>query len=578
MIFRLIIVFLCCIHCCFSQDSTRYIQPKWTGKVVDSQTLEPCPYVRIYNHSAKTGVLTEFNGYFELIQPAVEDSVSLFSTGYKRIYTTAAQLMMDSVIYLVPEVKSIEEVIILADDSRLYQWFDQVFDHKEPIKKAKTYFQLETYLDETQVELYEAYYNATISGTTFNKLDYKSGRAALRKDENDQTFVSIETSKAILQLRLTEQTDFLPLVPFSYNTKKMRRLFKLQLNQTYTTADNHVISVISFYPRDSTIDAFSGTIWIDTLTKQAQKLVLTALSTNNHPFLPIAFEDSISHVNLSINYVFKDSDNSTTIDFLYYDYAFDYQNQYRDRYTVKTAVVVHPYNYDSVFFTPIFKGAVSSFSDYRKIQIYPYNGDFWKHIEHPISQENSESNSYFFEQQDFSSTKVVEGIPKEWSFGTNLVWGTRRLGIADNLSERNLNKSAPPSSQYQLVAQVLLDLNNYNGKLVATTYTVLDPFQTFYYLPVDPYSECFLNIYLDLVEIERRKFMQELAGKDFSSEHLFALYETMNTTIERTSARYFKEADHGTNRKALEKWNAIVLEGLGIDNVAFFKLYQEEEE
>ncbi len=578
---RLILIFICCYGSFFSQDQGQKSTLKCTGMIIDSFTMEPCPYVRVYNLSTKTGVLTEFNGRFELPPSSPNDSISFFSTGYKQRFIVAKQLLNDSIVYLSPEANAIDEVIILANDNHLYRWFSQVFDRKQPVLQAKTYFQLESYVNQTQVELLEAYYNASVQGSKITDLDYKSSRVAVGQTDQ-MSFVSTETSKAILQLNLNEKNDFLPQTPFDYSTKKMRRAFKLQLNQTYKNTDDHAIFVISFRPKDPSISSFSGTIWIDTVTKQAQKLVLTATNTQQHPFLPLWPSDSIVSVDMEINYLFKEVESGTVIDFLYYDYQLLYQNRDKDFYTVKTAVVVHPYNYDSTFFIPRFEGPISRLSDYRKTQAYPYNKAFWRQIEHPISQENSEANALFFEQQsrlqNLDSLSQLSNTTTRKGFFESpcLVWGERRIGIINDLESKEINVSAPPSSQYQLVVQVLLDLNNYNGKVIATTTTILDPFQTFYHLKVEPSSQCFLNLYFDLVEMERRKFMQEIEEKNLSTKQILELYEAMKTQITTLSDRFFKETDHGLNRKAMEKWNAIVQKELGIDNVAFFRLYEEE--
>ena len=38
------------------------------------------------------------------------------------------------------------------------------------------------------------------------------------------------------------------------------------------------------------------------------------------------------------------------------------------------------------------------------------------------------------------------------------------------------------------------------------------------------------------------------------------------------SQTYFKEVQRGTNKEALEKWNRLVLNELGIDNISLFEI------
>lgn len=554
------------------------------GTIIDSFSRAPCPYVRVYNHAQQQGVLSDFSGNFELQSCHADDSISFTSPGYRRKYLLAEQVRRQSEIVLDPEASAIEEVIVLADDQRLYRWMDELFSGKQPEHTAKTYFQVETFLNRTQIELVEAYYNATVQGSDIKALAYKNGRIALSSSDS-VSFLSTETSKAILQLHLDEPNDYLPETPFEYGPKKMRKQFRLTLNKIYRSGKGHPVYIISFEPRNPDPSAFSGTVWFDTVTKTAEKLVLKALPATNHPFVPISPYDSIVSVDLEINYVFRAEDDFNTIDFIYFNYDLLYSNRERGRYEVQTNVVVHPYDYTTTFIPPRFDRQEGNLSDYRKILALPYNTTFWNKVEHPVSQEDAVHNHRFFEEQHIMAdpdSAVPPGnsgnVPfRQYRFHN---WSKQRIGIVNTLDSLQPNPAAryaaPRVELYELTAQVYMDVNVFDGKTTVLTATLLDPYHTYYHLPVDSTTNCFLNLYMDIVEIERRKFVAQLDGNNPSPETVAVEYGQLQTAIAEVSGRYFKEVAHGSARRGMEKWNAYVLQELRIDNFGYFRLYDKQ--
>lgn len=125
--------------------------------------------------------------------------------------------------------------------------------------------------------------------------------------------------------------------------------------------------------------------------------------------------------------------------------------------------------------------------------------------------------------------------------------------------------------------QVFSDFVELKDSSYIITETILDPFFTFYYLPVDKYTNCFLNLYFDLCEIERRKFEKEIKIKKLNQEEYVQLRKNFDFQLEAKQAQFLKEVERGTNRKSLEKWNQLVFDELKIDNITLFGLYTEKE-
>ena len=68
------------------------------------------------------------------------------------------------------------------------------------------------------------------------------------------------------------------------------------------------------------------------------------------------------------------------------------------------------------------------------------------------------------------------------------------------------------------------------------------------------------------------EFECEFLNSDKSIATFNSLYEKRLEKMEQLSKYYFEEAKHGTDEKALMKWNAIVLDKLGISNLKNFGL------
>ena len=56
---------------------------KITGKVTDSDTGEPLPFVNVYFKGASEGATTDFDGYYTLTSSSPTDSVTASYVGYE---------------------------------------------------------------------------------------------------------------------------------------------------------------------------------------------------------------------------------------------------------------------------------------------------------------------------------------------------------------------------------------------------------------------------------------------------------------------------------------------------------------
>jgi hypothetical protein len=117
-----------------------------------------------------------------------------------------------------------------------------------------------------------------------------------------------------------------------------------------------------------------------------------------------------------------------------------------------------------------------------------------------------------------------------------------------------------------------MDINEVCDSLQIITKTIFDPFLSFYNFPQTKESQAFINIYFDLIEIERRKLAEELikCKKDILLMKVKYNEALKNITIIRK--KYFNEIERGSNKTNLKKWNSVVINALNIDNIYLFNI------
>lgn len=140
---------------------------------------------------------------------------------------------------------------------------------------------------------------------------------------------------------------------------------------------------------------------------------------------------------------------------------------------------------------------------------------------------------------------------------------------------RELDKE-PKVSLYRFSGRVFLDVNLYNDSVDILTATIFDPYDSYYKLPIYNSTNCFLNIYFDLCEIERRKFHAFLLENKVTPDDIHTYYEAFLKEFENKTEDYLVSLARGTNEEEMIIRNEIIREKLGIDNLMLFELYQEE--
>ena len=304
-----------------------------------------------------------------------------------------------------------------------------------------------------------------------------------------------------------------------------------------------------------------------------------------YPFQLIGYPEGegLTHVNLEITKSFIEIDKKMYVDKIDFNYECDYPSNIALDSTqhITSNAILYAYDYKGRFDLPRFNFTDSQWIDYVQIFTIPPNELFWSHLAEFSLNDADNSNEKFHQSYGYDLNKswfnehpgmftLDKAFYKEWS--------RKRIILKESESEPKVNyvsQNIPPSRLYHLEAQILLDVNEYGDSISATTKTMIDPYRSYFHFPIDNMACAFINMYYDIVEIERMELAAEIdeLGKD--KETIYALYEKRMAHLNQISENYFSEVNRGENKKAFIKWDDIVYEKLKISNINTFDLYAE---
>lgn len=553
----------------------------FSGTLVDQKSKHPIPYANIYNKSNGQGTLSNLDGDFILGNVQIQDTIVISFIGYKTLMFIAHKSILDTSLYLEQQHELLNEITVMADNSYLYEMVSKSRKAIKPVTQtAKTYYLLQSSEDGRQIESVESYYNGVFTGYDIDQLHLKNGRVALRKI-NNRFFLSTESSKAIYMHKLMDRHIFFPISPFELSKRKLKKKYDLFLESKYLNDDSSLVYVIDFVPKDSLSDAFYGKMWLDSMNLAVLKTNLISTDAKAHPFLPAGFADSIEQVDLNITKNYELVNQELRFKSVDFNYNVAYRTLQNTKLDVSTSAVLYAYDYEQAFTLPRFQFTEGSYADYRKIQAVPYNHFFWENINEFKMQELTHKNEQFVNNK---STLHGDKLFSENQYFKNgffenpyIFWKTDRVVFRiDSINKKGYHaaRSALPADLYNLEVQIYMDINELNDSLHYVTKTVFDPFQSYYYLPLDNEGMAFINMYFDLAEIHRRELDEELETQK-TREGITTAYETKMQQWKIQSQTFLKDTDHGTNRMGMEKWNRYIAVKLQIDNAKLFQLYKK---
>ncbi|MBK8485213.1 MAG: carboxypeptidase-like regulatory domain-containing protein [Saprospiraceae bacterium] len=557
------------------------------GKILDKETKEPIPFANIYNKSSKKGTISNADGYFRILINEVTDTITISFIGYKEQIIKIKADKKNYLIYLEVNILLLNEVTVTPKDNSYL--FELVQASKKSIssieRKSKAYYELKSYVDVSQIELVEGYYNIDVKGYSLMNLHLKAGRIALSTNRNS-FFVSLESSRALLMLNLFDRNDYFPINPMELSKSKLRKNYYLDLESKYLDGTNDSIYIIDYKPKDTTGLFFYGKIWINKTKNHLIKITLNCANTLKHPFLPLNLMDKISNVSFNITQSFSTSNGQVVFNHTDFIYKTDYVSRIgiteEQKYTVLTKAVLYAYDYENSFNLPFFNFKDFNIGDYQKINAMPYNDFFWTYNDEYRLNDSINTNELFFIDSSSLTNKTLFKSNTFFKYGLfehpYISWSRNRIKFREILSDTSVAYSATgfKSEQYKLAVKIYLDINSYRDSTHIITSTIIDPYESYYHLPMNNQTLCFINIYFDLCEIARRELEEKLKAQTNNVYRLKEIYNNFLTQFETKRNEYLKAVEHGTIEKEMIKYNNIVYEILRIDNIGLFQPYKNE--
>jgi hypothetical protein len=574
---------------CFSVYSQENQKSHIDGKIINSINNEPVAFANIINYSTNKGTISNMDGYFKIGINSLKDSIVVTFIGFKNNTPVLQENKFTYTILLQEQTHQLGEITIRpGGNNYLYTLLENCRKSaKKRQVQAKAYYELKSYNNEKQVELIEGFYNVKIETYDLTELNIKAARLALQPI-NNRYFVSVESSKAISMLRLINDNMRFPKNPLEYPMKDMKRIFDLSYENSYTNEIGDSIYVILYTPKIEPERYFTGKIWVNASKKFVEKIDHTCLNTVVHPFLPLFKSDRIERVDLNISKSFTRINGKTFFNHIDFDYKIDYTSrvgtEQESTYSVSTNAVVHAYDYNELFYLPKYPFDSSNYQDYVKIRAMPYNEYFWEKNDEFRLNNESDENELFYNSPLSQRNNVVKLSPdtislSKFNLGEFIPWSEKRIWFKNATKQagapNRTSKADIISEQYNLSAKLYLDVNQYGDKPHYFTRAVLDTYNSYYKLPMDNATQCFINMFFDLAEMERRQLEMKLAVCNGNREQIELLYEKAVENLTQTERAFQRDVQRGTMQRGMEKWNKYIYNALGIDNLSLFNPFEE---
>jgi len=550
------------------------------GKIYERENRETVPYAKVYNKSIQKRTLSNETGYFRIEIGSYSDTILIDVIGFRSKWIKISEKTTFYEIVLEENTQLLGEVVVKPEDNT-YLYKLLLDCGKKPSgtrKNSRVYYELKSYVNNNQIELVENFYNGTLLGYDLDALSLKTGRFALR-NFNNTFFGSMESSKAIVMLKLFKKNRYFPESPFELNAKQLRASYWLSLHSKYRDEALDSIYVVDFSPKDTSGGFFKGRVWISKHSRNILKTELHCVHAKVHPFRAIFPSDTLRNLDLHITKSFEQMGGKMYFKQVDFSYNIMYSNRKNKTYQTSTRAVLHAYDPEDIFILPEFKFYESS--DYVKINAIPYNSYFWEnHNELKVSEQKNENELFYNDPTSttnrtvFANGKFKKGLRES----PYITWSQNRIRFREFTTDTTEVISNPlrpgiVSEKYNLGVKVFMDINFFPDTMQVITSTVFDPFESYYRLPLDAAALYFINVYFDLVEAERRELDDAIARSDRKVATIQELYLKSQYRVDALQRKYFQEAGHGTNEKSMAKWNQLVYEKLNINNLDLFAPY-----
>jgi hypothetical protein len=554
-----------------------------TGRVVDGINGTPLPYATILLVGTDRGTISNPDGYFDLPATTAGDSIRVSFVGYRTRFVAVSEVVRTGAVRMERSAQQLREVTIRPDD-RIYRRIAAIARklQRTPSVEGRLFFGMETYSDSTPVEMIHGFYNARTNGARLSSITLKQGRIGIAP-KNDRYYINYNTTRAFALMDIQAEQSPYPHSPLRFTkAADLRRGFHAEVVSTGEGPD--AVDHLRVVPRPHNPEAFALDLWVEPRTERVRALELQCTNCPKHPFIPLFDHGHIDTVDMRYRQTWTtDAPHHPEVMELALRVAYtapDFSDNYR------THAVMHLFDTDGRFIEPLFTMVVE-LPDYQRMGWLPDDPAFWQRMHPPLPTERQRRDMAFLQQHDLRDgdwlvrlgpdARHVTSHYARWS-ATDRIWlhgvATRvptepfkRVRRSEITGEYAIYRGPLP---VQLMAQIYLDLDTVNGRLLHRSATVLDGYYSFDLVADQPWNAAFHNIWFDLCEVERRALEQRLNAPGVTLERARALHAEYTARLQGLTDRYMQETGSGEKFEGLLPWNARVKQILGIDNLKLF--------
>lgn len=563
--------------------------------VKNEKTNEAVQFCNVGIEGSGFGGITNEDGVITMEVPSSysTDSISISHIGYEPQKIKISDIGNEKrVIFLKESAYILPEVEISSNDDEWFKILNKCRSlniKQKNIYRAKAFYSIESTKDDLPLEVVECFYNADVNGFNVKDLAFKNGKLFLNKSESG--WRTINASETYKRFDVFQETDLFPSSILCFGLSGMKKRFNVEMEFTED------LYKVFFSPKDKNGAYFSGYIFIDRYDYSLKQIEYFTDNATIYPFLPLYPDDSISKVSLSINETFADNGGFVLPELVRYDYSFDYYSRrYGVLHKVESKSFLYLYDYGESFVDPLFDFYADP-TDYRKISLIPYNDVFWKqNYKFTISEYKSEKIDYFesgnqsFDYNSSTSEETIFGDAIVAQIENNMD-NFRHKGFFETpyikwnndvkllvhekrpQSENSIENIIATSQKYKFVVQILLDITELDDSIHWQSFTIFDPFQSYYDYEEHHTENIFacVNIYFAFCEDIRLEMEEKIKKNHRSVEDIKQIYSETKNELENFRKKYFREVGLGENLFELRLYNAMVIRKFGIDYIEMFK-------
>jgi hypothetical protein len=141
--------------------------------------------------------------------------------------------------------------------------------------------------------------------------------------------------------------------------------------------------------------------------------------------------------------------------------------------------------------------------------------------------------------------------------------------------EARIDRYGFKSDNLKISTKLYLDLEESDNEILIETCTFLDTYESFNHLNDDVNLQAYVNIYFDLAEVYRLKFLSSIDPARMNRLEIVKRYNEINHELEKQQLTLQEDSFGGENILKLKSWNDYIFNEIEIDNFQLMNIVIE---